>query len=254
MSSFRPFRFLMLGVAACAGTASAQPKPADPPAPIVRPPTVTPPVAAPPTIGPPILRPAPPAPPPPPAPRMPRADDPSRRFPLVVPSSPDWPAPMPLRALPSSPDWVGDDAYPPEAHRQELEGQVMFETLVGTDGVPKACRILAPSPHVLLDDGTCDRAMTMRFEPPRNAAGQRIEAAYRARLTWLMSDPTTFAPALLTAELRLSNGEAGDCRLTRSGRVPREWMRFACLTLVGERAHFLGEHLTRARRATILLL
>jgi TonB family protein len=160
---------------------------------------------------------------------------------------------MPLRALPSSPDWVGDDAYPPEAHRQEMEGQVSFETLVGTDGVPMACRILVPSPHVLLDDGTCNRAMTMRFEPPRNAAGQRIEASYRARLTWLMSDPTMFAPALLTAELRLSNGEASDCRLTRTGRVPREWMRFACITLVGERVHFLGEHLANARRATILV-
>ncbi|HET9426755.1 MAG TPA: energy transducer TonB [Allosphingosinicella sp.] len=160
---------------------------------------------------------------------------------------------MPLRALPSSPDWVGDDAYPPEAHRREMEGQVMFETWIGTDGVPKACRVVRPSPHVLLDDGTCDRAMRMRFEPARNAAGERIEAAYRARLTWLMSDPTLFGPALLRAELDLSNGQASNCRLTRTGAVPREWMRFACITLVGERAHFLGDHLATARRATILV-
>ena len=105
-------------------------------------------------------------------------------------SSERWPAPVPLRALPSSPDWVGDDTYPPEARRREMEGQVTFEALVGADGVPKACRIVVPSPYVELDDGTCDRALTMRFHPPRNEDGEAVEAAYRARLTWLISDPT----------------------------------------------------------------
>jgi TonB family protein len=158
---------------------------------------------------------------------------------------------VPIRALPSSPEWVGDDAYPPEARDLELEGQVMFEALIDRRGVPTACRIMRPSDHVLLDDGTCDRAMLMRFEPPRNAGGQSVATVYRARLTWLISDPTILGAALLTAEMDLRAGQPTGCRLDRSGAVPREWMRFACITLTGEAGHFLGRHLATARRATI---
>src|SRR5690349_17615018 len=103
-----------------------------------------------------------------------KEDQPERRDALARGSSQPWPQAFPIRALPSSPDWVADDAYPPEALARESEGQVSFEALIDRRGIPTACRILVPSNYVLLDDGTCDRAMRMRFEPPRDTAGQSV--------------------------------------------------------------------------------
>ena len=51
--------------------------------------------------------------------------------------------------------------------------------LVGTDGLPRRCRVFRSSGLPDTDARTCDLAMArFRFEPARNARGQPIEAEY----------------------------------------------------------------------------
>jgi TonB family protein len=171
---------------------------------------------------------------------------------VAGPGSEAWPEPIELRVR-QAPDWSDYRLYPPVARRRELEGVVTVETRVGADGTPRACRILGSSGHVELDDGTCDLALRMRFAPPRRPDGTAAEAAYRARISWLLADPTTFGPGRFTIALDVAGGLVTGCRTERSDAVPREWPRYACRVMDSTVSHYFGDSLATARRATILL-
>ena len=71
--------------------------------------------------------------------------------------------------------------YPvPEGGREVRFGtSVRIALLVGTDGLPRRCRVFRSSGLPDTDARTCDLAMArFRFEPARNARGQPIEAEY----------------------------------------------------------------------------
>ena len=163
-----------------------------------------------------------------------------------------WPAHQPLRMI-EAPDWSDYRTYPQAARKLSQEGTVTVEVLVGSDGVPRDCRILASSGHDELDAGTCDVARRIRFEAARDADGKPVEASVRTRLRWLLDDPLTFGEARLTALLTLDNGRVSDCRLTQEGPVPGAWGRTACDTFAGQTAYYLGDAWQTARRATILV-
>lgn len=71
--------------------------------------------------------------------------------------------------------------YPvPEGGREVRFGRaVRIAILVGTDGMPKRCRVFRSSGLPDTDARTCELAMArFRFEPARNARGQLIEAEF----------------------------------------------------------------------------
>lgn len=175
-----------------------------------------------------------------------------RRHPLQAERPEPWPEPARLRVR-ATPDWSDHNTYPPAARRLELEGAVMIETRVDAAGVPRACRILASSGHVILDDATCDRALEMRFEPLRGPDGRAAESSYRARVNWLLTDPTGFGAGQLVVRFELSGDQVLSCRAERRGAAPEEWQRFACRSLGAALGHYLGDSLGRAERATIVV-
>ena len=71
--------------------------------------------------------------------------------------------------------------YPvPEGGREARFGTaVRIAVLVGTDGLPRRCRVFRSSGLPETDARTCELAMArFRFEPARNARGQPVEAEY----------------------------------------------------------------------------
>ena len=175
-----------------------------------------------------------------------------RRHPLYAERPDTWPAPASLTVR-ATPDWSDHGTYPPAARRLELEGAVTIEMGIDTAGVPRACRILVSSGHVILDDATCDRALEMRFEPLRGPDGRAVETAYRARVNWLLTDPTAFDAGQLVVRFELSGDQILSCRAERSGAAPEEWQRFACRSLGAALEHYLGDAFGRAERATIVV-
>jgi TonB family protein len=62
--------------------------------------------------------------------------------------------------------WVRAEDYPAEALRAGQEGAVRLALTIGTDGVPKACRIEESSGSAVLDQGSCAVLMARaRFAP-----------------------------------------------------------------------------------------
>lgn len=122
-----------------------------------------------------------------------------------------------------------------------------FWLLLDAAGRPAACGIRQSSGFVELDDGTCDLAMQMRFR----AAGDATSAIYRARVTWMLADPTLMAPGQLSAALTLRAGRVIDCRISELGNVPPEWSRAACRIIAGDAGYFLADNRERTRRATV---
>jgi hypothetical protein len=171
---------------------------------------------------------------------------PTRRYPLLGPTSQVWP-PVRMLTVRSSPDWSKASVYPAASRRNNEEGDVGMDLLVGPDGVPRACRIWLFSRYPGLDDSTCDLGMSMRLAPPEALS------TYRVRLTWRLSDSTVFGAARLTIDLRLEAGRVSSCLLMRTGAVPREWSGFACRLAGAEIGHFLNGRQHRARDATIVV-
>ena len=194
----------------------------------------------------------PPAAPPPPTPVPSGKPVEVRRHPLFADRPDAWPERARL-IVTATPDWADDRTYPVVARRLELEGRTMFELRVDAGGVPRDCRILASSGHVILDDATCDRALEIRFAPHRDADGRAVASAYLANVNWLLNDPTPFGPGRLTVHLELAGEQAIACRVERSGAAPREWARFACRSLAAELPHYLGDAFGRAERAAIVV-
>jgi TonB family protein len=73
--------------------------------------------------------------------------------------------------------------YPKEALQQALIGRVIAVLTVGADGAVTRCRVVA-SAGKLLDDATCARAQTVRFEPGTDAAGKPAASAYVMPVRW----------------------------------------------------------------------
>jgi len=82
-----------------------------------------------------------------------------------------------------------DDArdYPtPPGGREIRQGHyVVVHMIVGVDGRARDCRVVEPSPDPAADRRTCQLAEErFRFRPARNAAGERVAAAFGWRQEW----------------------------------------------------------------------
>jgi TonB family protein len=164
-----------------------------------------------------------------------------------------WPPRQNLEVL-SGPDWSDYHIYPPAARRADEEGAVVVEDLVGTDGIPKACRIVRSSGYGELDSGTCDLFMQMRFAPPRDALGRPAAASFIRRIVWLMTDDARpFVASGMAAELELRDGRIVSCNLTGTGPFLPDWSKSTCPVLGQVPEYYLGRYLGSARRATIFV-
>lgn len=136
-----------------------------------------PPVAPPPPISisprPPEIRTQPNIPPPAPPARvvLPQA-------PVGPPPAPP-PPPPPSQASPVQRDnfnrWAAriQEAYPARAIRQELEGNVGVNVVVGADGRVTSCTVSSSSGESILDEAACEGMQRYaRYEPAKNDAGQ----------------------------------------------------------------------------------
>jgi len=121
--------------------------------------------------------------------------------------------------------WIGDDDYPPEALKDNIEGNVSFVLTVGPDGLPSECKVTGTSGSALLDDTACSLLIKRaRFEPARDAQDQPVSATYTNRVRWVL--PRT-VPAPKESNVELSfvitkDGSVTDCNLVDAKGVPAE--------------------------------
>lgn len=91
--------------------------------------------------------------------------------------------------------WVTNADYPARAMREEREGMTGFKIIIGADGLPKSCEIIASSGHGDLDAATCRLVMERaRFTPGRNARGEATGGTHSNRVRWQIPEDEGFAP------------------------------------------------------------
>lgn len=187
-------------------------------------------------------------------PKPPFAPEPSRPFDvppirIASPSEP-WPArtaKAPIRA----PDWSDYRLYPPAALGLAQEGRVAVETLIGGDGVPRACRPTISSGYAELDRGTCNLTNLLRFAPALDGAGRPVASVYRRTFLWVLSEPTPFGAAQVTADILLKQGKVARCDLSSRGSVPPEWTKLPCRNIAAETDYYLGARRLSARHVQV---
>ncbi len=169
----------------------------------------------------------------------------------AAPSEP-WPAVPPRRIL-ASPDWSDPRIYPLAARAADAEGVVRSETLVGSDGVPRACRIVTSSGNAALDEGTCALVMSMRFEPAIGADGEAIQSLYPHAIRWSLSRKRVFASGSVTALVILhENGSQGCKVLNVQGPYSGSWAGNACIAFF-DRPHFFASDAVPGKRYAIAM-
>ena len=145
--------------------------------------------------------------------------------------APAWPEDRP-GAIVRTPDWSDYRLYPLAARRKNQEGRVQAEILVGSDGKPQQCRIVATSFFAELDSGTCDLLMKMRFEPARNAAGNAVPSRFARRFNWRLTEAVKYASTVLVARVSLEEGRLRNCDAAEgAGPYATYWSSFVCTFL-----------------------
>jgi protein TonB len=94
----------------------------------------------------------------------------------IAPPGEAWPAIRSGKPV-SQPDWSDWHVYPPAALALNQQGRVTVETLVGSDGVPLACRVTRSSGYAELDTGTCNLTNLLRFAPRAIRTASRCRAS-----------------------------------------------------------------------------
>ena len=85
---------------------------------------------------------------------------------------------------------IGASDYPPMARRHEWTGQTRALMSVSRKGRVTRCSIARSSGHPLLDERTCQIAVTrMRLSPALDAAGVPIDADVVLPVMWALEDP-----------------------------------------------------------------
>lgn len=95
--------------------------------------------------------------------------------------------------------WVQANDYPSRALRNEEEGSVNVEVIVGTNGRAKTCEIRETSGSDTLDRAACRNMMRYaRWNPATDADGELIETVWRQAITWAIPGsepvPTYYPP------------------------------------------------------------
>ena len=161
-----------------------------------------------------------------------------------------WPTADHGRVM-STPDWSDYRIYPPEALDKNQQGTVHAESLIGTDGVPKECRIVESSGHTELDAGTCKLFLQMRFEPARDENGKPIPSHFDSKVTWRFADPVPFASSTLNIKIQIKNHKVTSCAV-QGGEGPsvQIWIVNAC-SFLEDTSYFFGGNTPNSARAAL---
>ena len=74
---------------------------------------------------------------------------------------------------------VRDYPIPPGGRKARIGTSVTIAIQVGTDGLPKGCRVIRPGPFPETNQRTCELAMQrFRFEPARDRSGNPVVSEY----------------------------------------------------------------------------
>ena len=80
--------------------------------------------------------------------------------------------------------------YPRPALRYEMTGETRASVTVSRQGRVTRCSIARSSGHPILDERTCQIALTrMRLSPALDAAGTPIDANVVMPVVWALADP-----------------------------------------------------------------
>ncbi len=97
----------------------------------------------------------------------------------------DADGPAPARSVNGGRDWIYTTDYPADALRDRRGGVVTVRLRVTREGEVDGCDIVRSSGHRDLDDISCmAMAMRGRYEPARNADGQRVASEVLRQIVW----------------------------------------------------------------------
>jgi TonB family protein len=95
--------------------------------------------------------------------------------------------------------WISTDDDPADALRMNEQGKVRISLAIGADGVPSACHVDESSGSAALDERSCAILMERaRFQPPRDARGQPVEATYTRSIRWQIPSYPDAVPVWVT--------------------------------------------------------
>jgi periplasmic protein TonB len=84
-------------------------------------------------------------------------------------------------------NWVTPNDYPTRDIRQGNEGTALFRLAIDANGQITGCEITRSSGHPGLDAATCNRISHRgRFEPARDASGERVVGKYNGSIKWVI--------------------------------------------------------------------
>lgn len=134
---------------------------------------------------------------------------------------------------------INSSDYPPAAIIAGEQGSVSIILNVSPIGAVTACRVDTSSGSASLDLITCAIArQRFKFEPGRNASGERAASVYRQSVRWVLpvdSDSAAaaaaFLPAFEASEIRLSMAQdsmGARCAIEISGAIEPLAEQFFC--------------------------
>jgi protein TonB len=123
--------------------------------------------------------------------------------------------------------WITSEDYPPDALRDDRAGTVSFMLTVGSDGLPKECKVTGTSGSAELDDTACRLIMERaRFTAARDATGTTVPSVFVSRVRWVLPK-TRKPPQPFSVELSFvieKDGSVSGCTLVDAKGVPAEGM------------------------------
>lgn len=85
--------------------------------------------------------------------------------------------------------WITDNDYRTSWINRDMEGIAGFAVTVGTNGRVESCTITQSTGHSALDAATCRLiGQRARFEPARNAQGERVPGTFANKVRWRIPD------------------------------------------------------------------
>jgi protein TonB len=97
-------------------------------------------------------------------------------------------APLPAPAVLPTPkgtaNYVSEKDYPRAAQRDKAQGTVTVGYRVGTNGRVESCSVVTSGNNAALDETTCDIVKRWRFNPARDASGEKVPHDQTLTIAW----------------------------------------------------------------------
>ncbi len=101
------------------------------------------------------------------------------------------PAPLPPPAVPPTAgrsNTITVKDYPSAARREGAEGNASVNYRVGASGSVESCAVISSSSSAALDAATCAIAKRWRFNPARDAQGNKVPSNQVLTIAWRAHD------------------------------------------------------------------